>query len=112
MAIVVFYIIGTSVYQGKYAKVTFLNNSGSTIEKAIVTVSNKSCSVTKLQYKGAINCYFENLTDSGYIVEGELSNGSKFKSNSIGYVTGGMNFNDKLTLEATSEITLIQGVNE
>ncbi len=112
ITIVIFYIIGSSIYQGKYAKVTFFNNSGTTIERAIVTVSGKSCSVKKLQQNGEIRCYFENLNDSGYRVEGELIGGIKFKSKSIGYVTGGMNFNHKLTLEPTYEVTIAQGKNK
>jgi len=112
IAMVVIYIIGSRIYQGKYAKVIFLNDSGTTIERAIVTVSGKSCSVKKLQQGGEICCYFERLTDSGYTVEGELTNGIKFKSKSMGYVTGGMNFNDKLILEPTYKVTIVHGTIE
>ncbi len=112
IAIVLLFIIGNSVYSGKSAKVSFINNSGREIKSATISVSGKSCSVKKLQHTGEMHCIFENLTDSSYMVEGTLTNGNSFKGNSMGYVTGGINFNDKITLESTNEVVLVQGINE
>ena len=103
------YTIGSSVYQGKSSKVTFINDSGKTINQVIIQLSSKHCSAKGLIHTGEVHCVFENLHDSGYLVEGVLSDGGTFKSNSMGYVTGGMNFNDLLTLNSSNKVILVQG---
>ena len=108
ITLILFFGIGQSVYQGKSAKVLFLNKSGHTITHATVSVSGKSCSVQLLLNNGQVQCAFEALTDSGYIVEGALSNGDVFNSPSLGYVTGGLNFNHTLVLNSSNEVTLNQ----
>ena len=110
--IAAFYTVGSSIYQGKYAKVNFINDSGKTINQVTIHLSGKLCSAKGLIHKGEFHCIFENLHDSSYQVEGTLSDNTKFKSNSMGYVTGGINFNDIVTLNASNEVILVQGINE
>ena len=106
------YIVGSSVYQGKSAKVTFINDSGETINQVIIHLSGKRCSVKGLINTGEVHCVFENLHDSGYQVEGYLNDGNTFKSDNMGYVTGGINFNDVITLNSSNEVILVQGISE
>ena len=107
--ITAFYIVGNSIYKGKYAKVTFINDSGKTIKQVTIHLSGKLCSAKGLIHTGEVHCVFENLYDSGYLVEGTLDDGNIFKSNSMGYVTGGINFNDLITLNPSNNVTLVQG---
>ena len=106
------YVVGSNVYQGKYAKMAFINNSGKTINQVVIHLSGKLCSAKGLIHTGELHCIFENLHDSSYQVEGILSDNRKFKSSSMGYVTGGMNFNDVVTLNSSNEVILVQGSNE
>ena len=108
IGLILFISIGHSVYSGKGASLTFKNQSGLTISIAIISVSGQSCSVKKLENHGEINCYFGNLGDSGYTVYVELSNGSKFNAESLGYVTGGIDFSDIITINEEGEISLEQ----
>ena len=106
------YIVGSSVYQGKSAKVTFINDSGKTINQVIIHLSGKHCSAKGLIHTGEVHCVFENLHDSGYQVESALNDGNTFKSDNMGYVTGGINFNDLITLNSSNKVVLVQGISE
>ncbi|MFV1975615.1 MAG: hypothetical protein ACC651_07675 [Candidatus Scalindua sp.] len=105
IALILLVFIGNSFYFGKGALLTFQNNSGHSISSATISVSGKLCGFKKLENQGEVNCYFENLSDSHYKVEVQLSNGSNYKA-SLGYVTGGMNFSDVITINEAGEITL------
>ena len=98
IGLVLFFAIGHSVYSGKGSSLQFVNASGQTVTSAQITVSGKSCSVKKLGVAGEVECYFENLSDSSYSVAVTLQNGTVYSANSLGYVTGGMNFNDTITI--------------
>jgi hypothetical protein len=98
-------VLLVSIYTSKGASFTFRNESGFTITSATITLSNKTCSVKKLETTGEINCYFSNLSDSHYSVEVDLANGSKIQKD-LGYVSGGMDFIDVITLSKDGELTL------
>jgi len=105
IALILFIFVGNSIYSGKGASLTFQNKSGLSISSATISVSGKLCGFKKLENQGEVNCYFDNLSDSHYQVEVELSNGSNYKAN-LGYVTGGMNFSDLIIINTAGEITL------
>lgn len=111
IGLVLFIILDHGIYSGKGASLTFRNESGLTITSATIDLSGKTCSVKKLEDTGEIICYFADLTDSGYNVQVELINGSKFKSNDLGYVCGGINFTDVITINKVGEIKLDQKSN-
>jgi hypothetical protein len=103
---VLFFAIGHSVYSGKGSSLKFVNASGQVIKSAVVSVSGKSCSVKELGVGGELNCYFQDLTDSGYSVSATLGNGEVFTNESMGYVTGGINFNDTITFQKDGSFNL------
>jgi hypothetical protein len=107
IGIVLFIAIGNSVYSGKSASLKFVNKSGQRIESADISVAGKSCSVKGLGVAGEIVCHFENLHDSSYSVSVTLESGYVFSAASLGYVTGGMNFNDTITINHSGEINLV-----
>ena len=104
---VLFFVIGNSVYSGKSASLKFVNNSGQRIESADISVAGKTCSVKGLSVGGEIECYFENLYDSSYSVSVTLKGGAVFSATSLGYVTGGMNFHDTITINNSGVIELV-----
>jgi len=98
---------GHSIYSGKGASLIFKNQSGLTITSASIGVRGQSCSVKRLENNGEINCYFGNLSDSGYQVDVELSNGLIFKADDLGYVTGGIDFIDTIIINEKGGIILV-----
>jgi len=106
IGLVLFFGIGHSVYSGKGASLKFANGSGQTIEAATITVAGKSCGVSLLHTGGSIQCYFENLYDSSYSVTVKLNNGDEYSAESLGYVTGGINFKDTITINQSGAIEL------
>lgn len=107
IGLTLFFAIGHSVYSGKGATLKFVNASGQTVLSAQITVSSKFCSVKNLGVGGEVECYFENLSDSSYSVVVTLENGAEYSTNSLGYVTGGINFNDTITINEAGEFKLI-----
>jgi hypothetical protein len=107
IGVVLLFAIGNSVYSGKGASLKFVNGSGQRIESAHISVAGKSCSVKKLGAGGEIDCHFESLYDSSYSVSVTLEGGSVYSSTSLGYVTGGMNFNDTITINQSGVIELV-----
>ena len=97
ISLVLFFAIGHSVYSGKGSSVKFVNASDQVIKSAIVSVSGKSCSVKGLGVGGEVNCYFQDLYDDSYSVSVILDSGKVFINESMGYVTGGIDFNDTIT---------------
>ncbi|WP_422412538.1 MULTISPECIES: hypothetical protein [unclassified Endozoicomonas] len=107
IGLVLFFAIGHSVYSGKGASVKFVNSSGQHIESAYISVAGQSCSVKQLGVGGEIECHFENLHDSSYSVSVTLQGGTVYSEPSLGYVTGGMNFNDTITINQSGAIELV-----
>lgn len=106
IGLILFFTIGHSVYSGKGASLKFVNASGQTVTSAQITVSGKFCTVKKLGTGGEYECRFENLSDSSYSVAVTLQNGAVYSANSLGYVTGGMNFSDTITINEAGVIKL------
>ena len=107
IGLVLFFAIGNSVYSGKSASLKFVNSSGQHIQSASITVAGQSCSVKELGTGGEIQCHFENLYDSSYSVSVKLQSGAVYAEPSLGYVTGGMNFNDTITINKSGVIELV-----
>ncbi len=107
IGLVLFFAIGNSVYSGKSASLKFVNSSGQLIESAQISVAGKSCSVRELGAGGEIECHFENLHDSSYSVYITLKGGAVYSEPSLGYVTGGMNFSDTITINRSGVIELV-----
>ena len=107
IGLVAFFAIGNSVYSGKSASLRFMNSTGQHIQSAQISVAGQSCSVKELGVGGEMQCYFENLYDSSYSVSVKLQNDTVYKEPSLGYVTGGMNFNDTITINQSGVIELI-----
>jgi len=105
IGLVLIIFVGHGVYSGKGATLTFRNESGFTIKTATITLSGYTCGVKKLEDTGEISYYFGNLSDSSYSVQVELVNGSIFQDE-VGYVCGGMNFRDIITINKAGEIIL------
>ncbi len=106
IGLVAFFAIGNSVYSGKSASLRFMNSTGQHIQSAQISVAGQSCSVKELGVGGEINCHFENLYDSSYSVSVILQNGTVYTESSLGYVTGGMNFNHTITINQSGVIEL------
>ena len=85
------------------ASLTFTNKSGHSISRATITVSGKTCGFKGLENLGEVNCYFENLYDSHYHINIELSTGSNINAD-LGYVTSGMSFNHLIIINSAGEI--------
>lgn len=111
ITLVLFFYIGHSVYLGKGASLKFVNASGQIIRFAVASVSGKSCSVKELGVRGKFKCYFQNLTDSNYSVSMTLRNGEVFTNESIGYLTGGLNFNDTITFQKDGSFNLDSNIS-
>ena len=107
IVLVLFFAIGNSVYSGKTASLKFVNASGQLIKSASITVAGKSCSVKELGPGGEIRCHFEDLYDSSYSVSVKMQSGVLHSEPSLGYVTGGMNFNDTITINQSGVIELV-----
>ena len=105
IGLMLFFAIGHGVYSGKGASLRFVNASGQTVTSAQIAVSGRFCSVKRLG-GGEIECYFENLSDSSYSVAVTLQDGAVYSANGLGYVTGGMNFDDTITINEAGEIKL------
>lgn len=103
---VLFFAIGHSVYSGKGASLKFVNASGQSVNSVHISVASKSCSARGLAADGEVECYFENLHDSSYSVSVTLQNGAIYTAESLGYVTGGMSFNDTITINKAGVINL------
>lgn len=106
IGLALFFAIGNSVYSGKSASLRFMNSTGQHIESAQISVAGQTCSVKELGIGGEIQCHFENLYDSSYSVSVKLQNGTVYTEPSLGYVTGGMNFNDTITINQSGVIEL------
>ena len=106
IALVLFFAVGQSIFSNKGSSLTFVNNSGQTLQSATISVAGKSCGVKALQAGGEMQCYFENLHDSSYSVSVKLENGTSHAAESLGYVTGGMNFIDTITINHSGKINL------
>lgn len=106
IGLILFFTIGHRVYSGKGASLKFVNASGQAVASAQITVSGKSCNVKKLGAGGEFECYFENLSDSSYSVAVTLQSGAVHSANSLGYVTGGVNFSDTITINEAGVIKL------
>ncbi|RXJ65901.1 hypothetical protein CS022_24675 [Veronia nyctiphanis] len=98
-----------SMFSGKGASLTFVNSSGQNLQSAHISVAGQSCSVKQLGVGGEIKCHFENLHDSSYSVTVTLQGGVAYTEPSLGYVTGGMNFNDTITINQSGAIELVSG---
>lgn len=108
IGILLFWLIGKSIYDGKYAAIEFVNNSGELLEVVSISVHERTCSASGLLPDGNLKCVFENLTDGSYRIVGETKSGRKFIDN-LGYVSGGMNFNDKIVLEKDGVVDFLPG---
>lgn len=106
IGLTLFFAIGHGVYSEKGASLRFVNASGQTVTSAQIAVSGRFCSVKRLGAGGEIECYFENLSDSSYSVAVTLQDGAVYSANGLGYVTGGMNFDDTITINEAGEIKL------
>ncbi len=106
IGLVAFFAIGNSVYSGKSASLRFMNSTGQHIQSAQISVAGQSCGVRELGVGGEISCHFENLYDSSYSVSVTLQNGTVYTEPSLGYVTGGMNFNHTITINQSGVIEL------
>jgi hypothetical protein len=100
-------LIGHSIYSNKGASLKFVNSSGQHIESALISVSGQSCKVKKLGIGGEINCFFKDLYDGSYSVSVSLQGGAVYSEPSLGYVTGGMDFQDTITINQSGEIELV-----
>jgi hypothetical protein len=107
IGLVLFFAIGNSVYSGKGASLKFVNSSGQHIQLASITVAGQSCSVKELGAGGEIQCHFEDLYDSSYSVSVKLKSGTIYTEQSLGYVTGGMNFYHTITINQSGVIALV-----
>ena len=106
IGLVLLFGLGYSLYQNKGANLKFINASGQHLESVKVLVSGKQCSVSKLGPNGEFSCYFENLSDSSYAVTATSQSGKVYSVSSLGYVSGGMNFNDIITINQSGVIAL------
>jgi len=107
IGLVLVFAVSNSVYAGKGASLTFVNSSGQRIESAHISVAGQSCSVKKLGIKGEMQCQFKNLYDSSYSVSITLHNGHLYTEPKLGYVTGGINFNDTIRINSLGEISYV-----
>lgn len=108
IVLVVLFVASSDIYSGETASVKFVNSSEQLVTFASITVAGKSCSVTELAVGGAFSCKFENLHDSSYLVSVELQDGSTYQE-SLGYVTGGFDFNDTIAINQVGVIELVEG---
>ena len=109
IGIVVVGIIGHEVYSGKGVALTFINNSGQSADSVVIAVSGQSCSANGLERGGKFSCRIENLSDSGYNVQVKLRSGSTFSVKDFGYVTGGMESVEEITINENGEIKFSSG---
>lgn len=100
------FLIDHLVYSGKGANLKFVNSSGQVVSSARVSVAGKFCAVKELSEGGEFDCYFENLYDSSYSVSVTLENGAIYSEESLGYVTGGFDFNHTITINQSGVIAL------
>lgn len=107
IGLVVFVSVGYSVYSGKGATVKLVNLSGQVIVEASVSVAGQTCSVKKLGSGGEIQCHFKNLHEGSYSISATMQNGEVFLEPNLGYVTGGINFNDTITINQSGVIALV-----
>ena len=84
----------------------FINASDFQIAKVIVSVSGKFCSAKELGVGGELNCTFQDLYDDGYAVTVTTSEGNEYSNDSMGYVTGGINFTDTITFKKDGSFEL------
>ena len=111
IALALFLAIGKGIYSGKGSALKFVNASGHAVSSAKITVAGKSCSFKGLANGGEVNCYFENLYDSSYSVSVTLDSGSKYTAKSLGYVTGGIDFNDRITINNAGEFKVDSSIS-
>jgi hypothetical protein len=104
---VFFFAIGNSVYSGKSASLKFVNGTSQRVESALISVAGKSCRVKELAVGGEMECHFDNLYDSSYSVSVTMQSGAVYSEPSLGYVTGGMDFNDTITINQSGVIELV-----
>ena len=110
IGLVVVIAVSHSFYSGKGASVRFVNASKYSLQLATISVSGRSCSVKELGAGGEVNCYFQNLYDDGYTVSVTTEDGGIFKSDSMGYVTGGINFHDTITFNEDGSFVLVSDI--
>jgi len=107
IGLVLVFSLSNSMYSEKGVTLTFVNSSGQRIESAHITVAGQSCRVKKLGAKGEMQCQFKNLYDSSYSVSITLHNGHLYTEPKLGYVTGGINFNDIIRINSLGEISIV-----
>ncbi len=102
---------GSLVYLGTGASLNFINNSGSVVKSANISVAGKSCTIRQLEIAGKATCHFKKLHDSSYSVTVVLENGDVYVEPSLGYVTSGLKFDDTITINSERAIELFPTPN-
>ena len=109
LIVLVIVLVGYGHYSNKGTVVRFVNLSSNAISTIRIDVSGRFCEAKEVGINGELTCQFTDLSDSEYEVNIELTDGTQI-SNELGYVTGGINFND--VIEFNSDLKLGLKTNE
>lgn len=93
-------------YEEKTAQLMVENKSGEAVADVVVTLTGEPCVAKSIENGSQIECVFTKLKMSDYVITFVRANGEKITKNGLGSVTGGLFWNDKITLAENGDVKM------